>query len=50
MFQSKTHKTGAPARGERTTKCNQLRIEEEFEENARYAGKNCNLGKQACFG
>jgi enolase len=32
-------KTGAPSRGERTAKYNQLlRIEEELGENARYAG------------
>jgi enolase len=36
-------KTGAPARGERTAKYNQLlRIEEELEANARYAGKSFN--------
>lgn len=34
-------KTGAPARGERTAKYNQLlRIEEALESNARYAGKD----------
>ena len=34
-------KTGAPSRGERTAKYNQLlRIEEELGENARYAGSS----------
>jgi enolase len=34
-------KAGAPARGERTVKYNQLlRIEEELESRAKYAGRN----------
>jgi enolase len=37
-------KAGAPARGERTAKYNQLlRIEEELESNAKYAGRNFRL-------
>ncbi len=38
-------KTGAPARGERTAKYNQLlRIEEEIGQNVRYAGKSFHSG------
>ena len=38
-------KTGAPSRGERTAKYNQLlRIEEELGENARYAGADPIVG------
>jgi enolase len=41
-------KTGAPARGERTAKYNQLlRIEEELGEKAKYAGKGFNLSRKA---
>jgi enolase len=40
-------KTGAPARGERTAKYNQLlRIEEDLGENATYAGKSFNPSKR----
>ena len=38
-------KSGAPSRGERTAKYNQLlRIEEELGENARYAGADPIVG------